>query len=154
LNFFRNLIEYQSYSLNSETNLEFAASLLSPTAAPILKFYPPFSKKRNSKLEFPSRIAEGSSSNFTEEIISDISEFLNDKSLTLTLEGSRNWIEVELERGRIPVVFMEGENEEEINIWKAATNVEGWKDKLSFGRFKKPTKLIMQVKIFLKKPSF
>lgn len=70
---------------------------------------------------------------------------MTDKSLTLTLEASRTWIEEELARGRVPVVFMEGEKEEEINLWKAATNVEGWKDKISFGRFKKPTKLIMQV---------
>ena len=143
--FFRNLIEYHSFSLNSESNSQFATPLLS-SPAPLLKFYPPHSKKRNSKLEFPSSSSSSSpSSSSFAEIISDIGEFLTDKSLTLTLEASRTWIEEELARGRVPVVFMEGEKEEEINLWKAATNVEGWKDKISFGRFKKPTKLIMQV---------
>ena len=135
--FIRNLIEYQSFSLNSESNSEFAKPLLS-TPAPLIKFYPPHSKKRNSKLEFPSESS-------AEEILSDIGEFLTDKSLTLSIEASRNWIEEELARGRVPIIFMEDEQEEHINLWKAATNVEGWKDKLSFGRFKKPNKPIMQV---------
>lgn len=116
---------------------EYAIGPLKIKSFPTIVFYPFGHKKKVSKYTFPHEYN-------ADEIIKDLDEYVDDKSISLTLENSRTFIAENLNQQKSPVIFLSNDEHDEVSLYyKAYTNVESLTDKLTFARFKNPTKLIL-----------
>lgn len=116
---------------------EYALDFLKIKSFPIIVFYPFGVKKRISKYTFHHEYR-------VEDIIKDLDEYIDDKSISLNLENSRSFITENLNSQKTPVIFLStGEDEEAALYYKGYTNVDLLTDKLTFARFKNPTKSIL-----------
>ena len=89
-----------------------------------------------------------------EDIVKDLDEYVDDKSLSLTLENSRSFITENLNQQKSPIIFLSSDQDEEaILYYKGYSNVDSFNDKLSFARFKNPTKVIMNTYNIQKLPA-
>ena len=116
---------------------QFALGSLKIKSFPMITFYPFGVKKRVSKYTFDHDYK-------VEDILKDLDEYVDDKSLSLTLENSRSFISETMNLQKSPVIYLSTDQDEEANLYfKGYSNLELFYDKLAFARFKNPNKAIM-----------
>lgn len=120
-----------------EDHEEYALESLKLKEFPTIAFYPFGVKKKVSKYIFSHDYK-------VEEILKDLDEYLDDKSVSLTLENSRSFITQTMNQQKSPIIFLSTDQDEEANLYfRGYSNVNLFYDKLAFARFKNPTKAIM-----------
>jgi len=130
---------FNYYHLNCQTadHEEYALESLKIKSFPTIAFYPFGTKKRVSKYTFPHDYT-------VEDITKDLDEYIDDKSISLTLENSRSFITENMNQQKSPVIFLSNDQDEEsILYYKGYSNLEAFRDKLVFARFKNPNQAIM-----------
>lgn len=141
------MFTYYHFNCQPEDHEEYAFQSLKIKSFPTISFYPFGPKKRVTKYTFHHDY------NF-EDIVKDLIEYIDDKSISLSLENSRSFITENLNKQKIPLILLSNEEDEETNLYyKSYSNIEGFNDRLSFARFKNPTSGIMNTYHIQKLPA-